>query len=381
MEVNYHFLIKVLLLPTTGGSSAEALRGKIATAGPSAFSFGAVCASLQCEGRESNPRTPTRADLESAAVGRLATLARSRGYATVTVKSSDFSPADRRRLRDGRLTVGAASGCPLGFVTGCRRSTSSGASSRSSGSCILPTVAGRAVHHIPRIGRTDDASRGSERWLRITHFVHPDSSRKPTALAVGGMRHWGRFRNVFADCHRTTGWSTTRPSAGKLARQRHSSWTAQNRRENRFVGRVSVLSGGGREVQCGPTVPDGQRALSGSSTSARKCETRRPSGLGTGQRAPEKSEQAIGTWMANVAPHSYRRASARRSEPESTTNQSGVRWSRAVPDHYTTRLRRSLKRGPKPHPAARCRCGAGGSPRLQSWAADDVHALFPSGGR
>jgi len=136
------------------------------------------------------------------------------------------------------------------------------------------------------------------------------------------------------------------------------------------VGRASVLSADGREVQCGPSVPDGQRASSGSSPSLWRQETRRPSGLGTGQRAPEKSEQAVGAWKANVAPHSYRLAFARRSEPESTTNQSGVRDPSAVDGDSATRPRRSVKRGPKPHRAARCRCGAGGSPRLQSWVAD-----------
>ncbi len=86
----------------------------------------------------------------------------------------------------------------------------------------------------------------------------------------------------------------------------------------------------------------------------------------------EKSEQAVGTTKANVAPYSYHRASARRSEPESTTNQRGVRNPSTVDGNFATHPRRSLKRGPKPHRAARFRCGAGGSPRLKSWVADSA---------
>lgn len=204
---------------------------------------------------------------------------------------------------------------------------------------------------------------------RVSQAAHNSSSSKPTALAVEGMRHWRRFRIVLAPYQRLSMWPNGVASAGKPVRQRHSSWAVPIRRENRFVERASALSADRREVQCGPSLPDGQRASSGSPTSPWRRETRRPSGLGAGQRTPEKSGQTVGALKANVAPHSYR-CLVRRSEPEPTTNQSGVRNPSAVDGNYATRRRHSLKRGAKPHRAARCRCGAGGSPRLQSWVAD-----------
>ena len=90
---------------------------------------------------------------------------------------------------------------------------------------------------------------------------HSGTSRKPTPLGVGGMRHLrhnppsvaGRqpHRNHYTHCHRRSKRLIGMAYHGNLVRQRHTSRALRQRRENRFVGRGRVLSVGPSEVQHG----------------------------------------------------------------------------------------------------------------------------------
>ncbi len=75
--------LAALVASARGGNRTTVAGNLLPDSIPPASRSVRFCTLLRCEGRGSNPRTSTRADLESAAVDRLATLARSRRFVAV----------------------------------------------------------------------------------------------------------------------------------------------------------------------------------------------------------------------------------------------------------------------------------------------------------